>query len=80
MFMIKNISNTISPLGQTGQHFKWETNVRGLDIIGFNLDDIISELSNAPVHLIGKLSTRTWRDTVTIQFQVIDAVKIQKNS
>lgn len=74
--MIENISTSISALGQTGQHFKWETDIKGLDIIGFNLDDIISEISCTPVHLIGKLSTRTWRDSVTTQFQVIDAVRV----
>jgi hypothetical protein len=73
--MIQNISNTVSPLGQTGQHFKWESGIRGLDIIGFNMDDIISEFSHTPMHLIGKLSTRVWRDTPTIQFQIVDAVK-----
>jgi hypothetical protein len=73
--MIQNISNTVSPLGQTGQHFKWESGIRRLDIIGFNMDDIISEFSHTPMHLIGKLSTRVWRDTPTIQFQIVDAVK-----
>ena len=74
--MIQNIASSISPLGQTGQHFKWEMETRSLDIIGFNLDDIISELVCGPSHLIGKLSTRTWRDTTTLQFQVTDAVRI----
>ncbi len=40
------------------------------------MDDIISEFSDAPMHLIGKLSSRVWRDTLTTQFQVIDAVKV----
>jgi hypothetical protein len=74
--MIQNIASSISPLGQTGQHFKWETEIKGLDILGFNLDDIISELSHGSSHLIGKLSTRTWRDVTTLQFQVTDAVKV----
>lgn len=73
--MLHNIVSSLTPLGSTGQHFKWETDVKGLDIIGFNLEDIISDLSGVPVHLIGRLSTRTWRDTVTLQFQVIDAVR-----
>lgn len=75
LFMLRDISHSLSPLGQTGQHFKWNIDIPGLDIIGFNLDDIISELSGNPLHLIGKLSARTWRDTTTLQFQVIDAVK-----
>lgn len=75
LFMLHDITSALTPLGSTGQHFKWEIETKGLDIIGFNLDDIISELSDTPVHLIGRLSTRTWRDTITLQFQVIDAVK-----
>lgn len=76
IFMIENVSSIITPLGQTGQHLKWETGIRGLDIVGFNIGDFAETLSSAPMHLIGKITTRTWRDVVTIQFQVVDAVKI----
>jgi single-stranded-DNA-specific exonuclease len=52
LFMLQDISHSLSSLGQTGQHFKWNTETKGLDIIGFNLDDIASELSGNPLHLI----------------------------
>jgi single-stranded-DNA-specific exonuclease len=76
LFMLKDISYPLSPLGQTWQHFKWEIETKGFDIIGFNLNDIIGEISDSSLHVIWKLSTHVWRDTKTIQFQVVDAVKV----
>jgi len=76
LFMIENVSSIVSPLGQTGQHLKWETGIRGLEMVGFHIGDFAEILSSVPMHLIGKITTRTWRDVVTIQFQVVDAVKV----
>ena len=33
------------------------------------------DLDNKKVHLIGTLKSRTWRDVVTLQFQVVDLLK-----
>ncbi len=75
--MIQDIPNILTPLGKTGQHYTWQNTVFEGDIIGFNLDDIIGTLSSLSlVHLIGKISSRVWRDRTTVQFQVVDVVKV----
>lgn len=77
IFMIRDIVNSLSSLGKTGQHYKWNISWLSFEIIWFNLDDIFDELSRLPtVHLIWKISSRIWRDRYTIQFQVIDIVKV----
>lgn len=73
LFMLRDVSLPIFPLGQTGDHIKWESG-SGLDIIGFHMAEYTSLFQAAPHHLIGTLQTRTWRDKKTIQFQVVDAM------
>ncbi len=45
-----------------------------LEIIGFRMAEYMPLFSHKKVHLIGTLKTHTWRDTITPQFQVVDAI------
>lgn len=76
LFMIQNISWALSALGSTGEHIKWDIGNKNMDIVGFHMGDLTDTLSSGHMHLIGKLTTRVWRDTITTQFHVIDAVKV----
>jgi len=75
LFMLPNVLSVLSPMGQSWQHFKWVTGRKWFDIIGFNLDDIIADIADNPLHLVWKISSHTWGNTLTTQFQVIDAIK-----
>lgn len=73
LFLLENISAPVVPLGQTGEHIRWDIPGK-LEIIGFRMAEYIPLFSHKKTHLIGTLKTHTWRDTVTPQFQVIDLV------
>lgn len=73
-FMLQNISFTVLPLGQTGEHIRWDS-AGGLEIIGFRMAEFAPLFVGVSCDLIGTLKTRTWRDTTTVQFQVVDAVR-----
>lgn len=73
LFLLENISAPVVPLGQTGEHIRWDIPGK-LEIIGFRMAEYVPILSEKKVHLIGTLKTHTWRDTITPQFQVIDLV------
>jgi hypothetical protein len=78
--MIQGVPGIVSALGTTGEHLKWETGRRNFEIVGFHMGDLIDSLSSGSIHLIGKLTTRVWRDIITTQFHVVDAVKVQEDS
>lgn len=72
-FLLENISVPVVPLGQTGEHLRWDRGGK-LEIIWFRMAEHREVFHNKKVHLIGTLKAHTWRDTVTPQFQVFDAV------
>ena len=69
--MLENITAPIVPLGQTGEHIRWDIPGK-LEIIGFRMAEYAPIFSQKKAHLIGTLKSHTWRDTVTPQFQVVD--------
>ena len=73
VFLLENISAPIMPLGQTGEHVRWER-VGPLEIVGFRMAEHVPLFSQKKVHLIGTLKSHSWRGVVTPQFQVQDAV------
>ncbi len=73
IFMLQNICSPINPLGQTGEHIRWDFPGK-LEIIGFRMANYVSELNNKKVHLIGTLKSHIWGDAITPQFQVVDVV------
>jgi single-stranded-DNA-specific exonuclease len=72
LFLLENIEVPITPLGTSGDHLRWEYS--GLDIIWFGMADIVSQIGQKKMHLIGTLKSRTWRDVTTPQFQVMDVI------
>ncbi len=72
LFLLPNISAPIVPLGQTGEHVRWD--IPGVEVVGFRMGEYSEALQWGSVHLIGTLKTHTWRDAVTPQFHVIDAI------
>jgi single-stranded-DNA-specific exonuclease len=73
LFLLENISAPVVPLGQTGEHIRWDIPWK-LEIIGFRMAEYIPLFSHKKTHLIGTLKTHTWRDIITPQFQVVDIV------
>lgn len=73
LFLLENISAPVVPLGQTGEHIRWDIPWK-LEIIGFRMAEYIPLFSHKKTHLIGTLKTHAWRDTITPQFQVVDIV------
>lgn len=74
IFLLPDIAAPIAPLGQTGEHIRWD--MPGvLEIVGFRMGEYRERLATGqPVGLIGTLKAHTWRDSVTPQFHVIDAI------
>lgn len=72
-FLLKDISAPVAPLGQTGEHVRWDIPGK-LDIIGFRMAEYVQKIEHKKMHLIGTLKLHTWRDVVTPQFQVMDIV------
>lgn len=75
LFLLENISAPVVPLGQTGEHIRWD--LPGLDVIWFRMAEHTQHFYNKKVHLVGTLKAHTWRESVTPQFQVIDAIIVQ---
>ncbi len=75
LFLLENISVPVLPLGQTGEHIRWD--FPGLDVIWFRMAEHTQHFHNKKVHLVGTLKAHTWRESVTPQFQVIDAIIVQ---
>jgi single-stranded DNA-specific DHH superfamily exonuclease len=73
IFLLEDIYAPILSLGQTGEHIRWEYG-RTLEIVWFRMAEYRDQLSRWPVSLIGTLKMHIWRDTVTPQFHVIDAL------
>lgn len=77
-FLLSNIHFPILPLGQTGEHIRWETGRRDFDIVWFRLAEFLPQIEWQHIHLIGQLKTRTWRDQMTVQFIVDDLILKKK--
>lgn len=71
LFLLESQEYSPLPLGQTGEHLKWNS-WWALDIVGFHLSSYLPQFQHQKHCLIGTLTSNTWRDTVTPQFQVVD--------
>ncbi len=71
LFLLKPFSHTILPLGQTGEHIKWDSSL-DLDVVWFHMSSYLSQFQNQKHFLIGTLTSHRWREKVTPQFQVLD--------
>lgn len=73
LFLLPHITAPILPLGQSGEHIRWDFPGK-LEILGFRFGEYRDMLSGKTVSLIGTLKSHTWRDVVTPQFHVMDAI------
>lgn len=72
LFLLKDINAPVVSLGQTGEHIRWD--IPGMEVVGFRMGEYSEILRKGNTHLIGTLKAHTWRDTVTPQFHVVDAI------
>lgn len=77
VFMLENITpENVRTIGQEGKHLKFK--VGELDVIGFNLGNLISHISSHPtIDIAFTLDENTWQGETRLQLKLVD-LKINK--
>lgn len=73
LFLLSGISAPILPLGQSGEHIRWDYPGK-LEILWFRFGEYQTRLTGKTVNLIWTLKAHTWRDVITPQFHVVDLI------
>ena len=76
-FELRNVyADSFFLMGKEKQHLKFRVN--GLTCVFFNAGDLVEDMEDQPLDIVGKLNLNRWRGRVTVQM-LVDDVRINED-